>query len=63
MMLLIYSMTGSPGSARPASHQREPYLETVLQWVVDGARALTASRYGVITTLDGTASGSRGLLR
>ena len=29
-------------------------LDTVLQEVVDGARALTGSRYGVITTLDGS---------
>ena len=29
-------------------------LDTVLQEVADGARALTGSRYGVITTLDGS---------
>ncbi len=29
-------------------------LDSVLQEVVDGARALTGSRYGVLTTLDGT---------
>ena len=28
-------------------------LDTVLQEVADGARVLTVSRYGVITTLDG----------
>ncbi|MCY4108487.1 MAG: hypothetical protein OXG11_05595, partial [Chloroflexi bacterium] len=31
-------------------------FDTVLQEVVDSARALTDSRYGVLTTLDGSAS-------
>ena len=28
-------------------------FDTVLQWVLDSARSLTAARYGVITLLDG----------
>ena len=38
-------------------------LDTVLQEVVDSARSLTGSRYGVLTTLDGPDPGILGLLR
>ena len=45
--------SGCPGSARPACASTRAWnFGTVLQGVLDSARALTGARYGVITLLD-----------